>query len=191
VKVLSNIFVEMKQILIFSLLVLPFILISCGPDGFLTPNPSQADTLPPITTEGLQTFGYKVNGEVVRYDNQSARYINLDHQPQTGYLGVQLNTSDFTAGFRHDSILIDDQFLFDINKLDGSGPAHDALFRRRDESIRYGRVIEGGGEILRYYIDNDKPEYIISGTFWYTVVDENNSSDTAFITDGRFDLIKK
>ena len=110
------IFEEMKKVLYLILLISPLLLTHCGPDGLLKPKDPEPDTLPPITTEGLQTFGYKVNGEVVRYKFQSARYINLDHIPETGLLGLQMNTIEETCVLKHDSIKKTGLFTFNINK---------------------------------------------------------------------------
>lgn len=181
----------MKKILYLILLICPVLLYNCGPDNPLKPNTPQAGTLPPITTEGLQTFGYKINGKVVRYKSQSARYINLDHIPETGQLALRLNNRSFDAGFRLDSVLNAGIFKLDPNKVVDLNYVHGASFTDNINDKKYWILIEGGGEILRYHIDNNKPEYIISGTFWYTVIDEDNPTDTAYITDGRFDLYKR
>lgn len=53
----------MKNILYLILLIFPVLLYNCGPDNLLKPTP-EPDVLPPITTEGLNTAGCLVNGEV-------------------------------------------------------------------------------------------------------------------------------
>ena len=53
----------MKNFLILTLLLFPILFTNCGPDSIIKPTP-EPDVLPPVTTQGLNTAGCLVNGEV-------------------------------------------------------------------------------------------------------------------------------
>lgn len=177
--------------LILLVLLLGVVLSNCGPDNPILQQQQQPDTLPPITTEGLQTFGYKVNDKVERFTHQTPSHIKISRITGTDYLSIQLKNSRASVGFRHDSIASTGPFILDGMKNNGIINLHGGIFSENQSLIIYGNLVEGGGEILRWHIDLDKPEYIISGTFWFTTVNDDDPTDTTFITDGRFDLYKR
>jgi hypothetical protein len=182
---------QMKKTLYLTLLICPFLLYNCGPDNPLKPNPPQADTLPPITTEGLQTFGYKVNGEVIRYGSQSGRYINLDYLNEDSTLHFQLESGDHFLGLSGLRVFQKVKFLIDSTTTSGiDQPASlwVQYFNSRSKQ-RYNQEISGGGEILK--LESTPDHNIVSGTFWCTLINQDDPKDTVYITDGRFDLMEK
>jgi hypothetical protein len=146
------------------------------------PNPPFGQ-LPPITTEGKGTFGYKVDGEVQGqcYDGLLSSLANAEIVGDTSFILTESCNS-------HGINIVENNFFFsklsyfiiDENSyLRYSPPKKAAYFsNKNDESIA---VVE----LLKF----DTLNQIISGTFKGTLFNENGES--VEITDGRFDLVYK
>jgi len=162
--------------IIFSLLIL-LIFLSCE-----NPNP-RPDKLPPITTEGKGTFGYKVDGEVQGqcYDGLFTSLAKAEIVGDTTFLlvnscdgyGINIVINDFNSSIKFYQ-------LTNIRNYLSFYPPEKSFFisNKNDES---SAVIE----LLKV----DTVNYIISGTFSGTVFSEEGES--VEITNGRFDKIIK
>lgn len=191
----------MKKTLYITLLICPFLLYNCGPDNNpLKPTPPQADTLPPITTEGLNTAGCLVDGEVwlPKPGGAFKPAIDCEYYPRIegsdprfwGALQLDLarHSNDSTEGY----IQVAHGWIFDV--------ADYSLYRNHDNPDRYG----GGGRLYGTprgsYNTTENPNnflsilkldtvnQIISGTFQFDAINEDDITDTIKIRDGRFDV---
>jgi hypothetical protein len=165
-----------------------------GPDG-----------LPPITDTGANTFGCMVNGKLFVPDGKGfygltgmvpliCAYDILDGRHNLFLSGaIRTATTISSVYLGCDSLaLIEGQTY--ILKLDSMGNAS-AGYRH---SLRNS---DGSGTINTYSTANDtnltgkltithldKFQRIISGTFWFNAVNDQNPYDTVKITQGRFDM---
>jgi len=149
--------------------------------------------LPPVTQEGKNTFGCKVNGDVwIPYFHCtvftgsckelgfSVYHSDTTHQlPLYFSLSTQRATSDTTFSFFD---------LFSVGANNKTGNVIDSVV------ILYHAL--GSSEYYRYPSSNtsgvlnftklDTINHIISGTFSFTLY--NTWNDSVVVTDGRFDL---
>jgi hypothetical protein len=151
------------------------------PDPDTTPKPC-TNCLPPITTEGKNTFGCKVNGKIwlpkggkgipgtrlsyfdsnlaIIADNYSTdRYLNINIEPiyDTGYYDFTITNLSSSRGVYQNG----DFTLFFISKPITTGYLHLTRFEPTSTGI-------------------------VSGTFAFDAY--NDKGDTVNITEGRFDL---
>ncbi len=165
----------------------------------ISPEPDNEE-LPPITTEGKNTFGCLVNGEVMAtpFTNLSdlkVYYHFLKNEPNllgTSLIralkkrGVERNwrveigstqslfkTGEYTLGDKDSANQIKGEALFSI--LPNSGPG---LVEYRTSSNLYTQF-----NITKL----DTINRIISGTFEFDAVNEKDDTDTVKIRQGRFD----
>jgi hypothetical protein len=148
--------------------------------------------LPPITTEGKNTFGCKVNGAVYLPKGGALQggSKNADIVYESDTAKLVIGTRNFDAD---QSVLIE---LFDTPDFD---VAHNEyvltnekyrVYYREDGDCnncgcQYDIVETGFLKLLRY----DKQENIISGTFEFTARSPNSNCQPAIkITEGRFDM---
>lgn len=143
------------------------------------PNPSSGQ-LPPITTEGKGTFGYKVNGEVQGqcYDGLFTSLANAEIAGDSAFkIHESCDNNAFAIYLKYDSLHENlDYFLNSSSLVRYSAPnkssfkndIKDAIFK-----IRFLRI--------------ERNKKIIAGTFSGQLFNENGES--VEITDGRFDLI--
>jgi len=194
--------------------LLPFFLISllpflgsmrCNTNDDIVFKPKRPTELPPITTEGKNTFGCLVDGELlVPYprkaikDNFGGLYYSGVWGENHGSLemfaamdGIQgrernvINLNLFRRVFDvgeyllfTDSAIPNSQFIANETRLFIRDEAGKTVF----ESYRVPNPNSGLINILRL----DTINYIISGTFYFDAV--NKEGDTIKVTDGRFDL---
>lgn len=147
--------------------------------------------LPPLTTEGLNTFGCLIDGEVwvphvdwqliqtpldfgeitvVHFEDENAFYIRVDRRPN--------GNCDSTDQVMHFSISLDS--LDDVNLDNSSGFNNWNTGRwqyRPDTTVN--RVVD----IQKF----DPDERILSGTFSFDFLHEP-SGESIQVRDGRFDL---
>jgi hypothetical protein len=162
---------------------------------------SPTNQLPPLTTEGLNTFGCLVNGKIFVPQKPSGDlgpYYGCQYQyiypaSNTPYIfGVygkdKPNPGEFT------NVLIDldsvtvhqgDTFQLGLPSRHGkqsatysSDPANNAGI------IDYNTTDSLTGQITITFFD--KANQIASGTFWFNATD--GTGDTVHITEGRFDM---
>ncbi|MBK8242559.1 MAG: hypothetical protein IPK88_03970 [Saprospiraceae bacterium] len=176
----------MKKLIFLSILILT----SCvdfGPDPV---DPNKPLELPPITMEGKNILGCKVNGQVwvssVPFNLSGYNSFRMGYDSLSGHFGI--NSLWITPGneifenLKFESIV--------INKLVG-----DYKILR---NINVANFIDVANiNYNQYWIDNtpknklsityaNKLKNIISGTFEFTAIDTLHN-DTLFITEGRFD----
>jgi len=168
----------------FFLLNLLFLLIFTSCDKSISPEPE----LPPITTEGKNTFGCLVNGEVWLPKNsivKSGKGLSANFYPD--------DINVFTIGAdRFDEFLnitvtdcCDDGSYFLINDSEMNSSATyinselDHCYYETD-SVKTGNY--GEIEIIHF----EPRKFIVAGTFEFTVVTED--CDTIRVTEGRFDV---
>ncbi|MEQ8927143.1 MAG: hypothetical protein RLO81_15085 [Fulvivirga sp.] len=198
----------MKNVFFLFFLAIPSAFISCSNDE---PQP----TLPPITEEGLNTFGCYVDGELL---------LPKDGSPGIGSIGgganglmvyylidSATNSKGEKFGPTYFAILASNYVdkggdliylyipsIFEgedytINESHGHGSGASSphshvlgnLYDSDDQVTRYLSFPNSGKVTITRY---DTIETIISGTFDLEMVDENSKTDTIKITDGRFDI---
>ena len=152
--------------------------------------------LPPITQEGKNTVGFKVNGKVwtpffeCRYfDNPcgeiSARYGHPNLE--IGHFGFNLTRrvgdkhSSFGLGGVEPITTVGDKYAIANFTFRGENSRGTTDSWRRSWSAS---APPGIFEITKIDMDNQ----IISGIFSFTLYEENNSGRTIEITEGRFDF---
>jgi hypothetical protein len=175
----------MKIILVIFLAFILFAGLQCRKENN-SPTPEPELVLPPITTQGLNTVGCKIDGKVwVPYSKTSVPKIMSSVARNAGwrygFWGYQITGINQinTIGFYLQSINKDSLFVISNNKQNSIGyflPIDSLIFT--SSSSNDNKV-----HILRF----DSIEQIISGTFRFTVIDTTTQIKHE-ITDGRFDL---
>ncbi len=155
-------------------------------------NNVKKDELPPITTEGKNTFGCKVNGKVFRNfgGNFNANDLSVDYHIPSGALnlaGKQINRN----GSDSESTIV---FCFakffsegEHSIIDGGlySSVNPRPFCNDDiKEFALDTTLPAILNILRL----DNQEFIIAGTFEFTLTHPDCPGDTIRITEGRFDV---
>jgi hypothetical protein len=127
----------------------------------------------------------------VRHKSQSGRNINLDYLTEDSTVHFQLESANHFFGLSGLKVYKLGTFLIDSFKTSGiNQPATLWIqYFNSDSKQRYNLETSGGGEILK--IESTPNHNIVSGTFWCTLINQDNPKDTVYITEGRFDLIEK
>ncbi len=145
--------------------------------------------LPPATTSGENTFGCKVNGEVF-LPNGNINYWGIDHPVYyVNYEELWIRVKNL-YDYPNNIYL----YIYIDDKLSSTGVTKELL----SENYPQYEILHENYTATGYYIDSTKNYYvditrldlenrIVSGTFEYTVVNEE-LADTIKITEGRFDL---
>ena len=143
-------------------------------------------TMPEITQEGKNTFGFYLNGEewLTRFNFLSA-VVPLGFNYDKGRFNLfanrinsKTNTDQSIIITIQDSVFTEGKYkLFQYDK---SG----AEFRDGVDSCSYTTSTQYGGEITITKLDTSNK--IVAGTFYMTLV--NDKCETLHITDGRFDF---
>ncbi len=153
-------------------------------------NNVKKDELPPITTEGKNTFGCKVNGKVFRNFGRNFNRLDLImqyHIPSGLFnlVGRQISSDEdiksnivgcltyFTEEGMH-TIREGDFYHEDFGHC--ADPYHN--------TFELDTTLPAILNILRL----DNQEFIIAGTFGFTLVNPHCPGDTIRITEGRFDV---
>ena len=150
-----------------------------------------ADALPPATQTGEQTFGCLINGEPFF----PAKFGS--NRPSAFYQFVDGAFTFVLSAARKDGSGEDFKSI-SLGALDIQPLTEGEYQLKSFESGNFfGQYLLGGGLVLQSYTSEDVPgklivtriddeEFIISGTFEFTVLDNNGNEIK--ITDGRFDL---
>lgn len=191
----------MKKILIL-LVSLPLLSISCETDDN-TFSPS----LPLITTTGENTFGCYVDGILVTPRNGASSifgpaiglvFSGCCPSSETSY--NEINVQDHKSSARgivdihinnFKNIKTGDYIINESNCLRGSQANENINIRCfiRDRDTQFYKSycsIENGG--LLKITKNDTITDIVSGTFSFQAVNQDNPSDIIEVTEGRFDI---
>lgn len=172
---------QMKKDII-TLMILLAILFSCKKED---PLPTE---LPPITTEGKNTFGCLINGEIYVPDIRRMSFnvaITMDFPQNPDYF-FRVNTFRLVD---EDDNIQDAAVEFIIDSVSAVGAYSFSHTTVKYENIYYysDSTYNGSVNIIKYDLNNG----IISGTFSFSaIVVDNSNSQIIQITDGRFDLKK-
>lgn len=151
------------------------------------------NSLPPITSEGKGTFGCKVNGQIFvpagTKGKLEVEYYtwNLSHEFYGTFSitawrsGENGNLEACQIG--HSKILGEGNYHLSNNKSDTLGRGN-CLIRNTHYSMSQSNKGYGNITIQRY----DTLARIISGTFDFWTCNDKDIKDTAFVTEGRFDV---
>ncbi len=144
------------------------------------------EELPPITMEGKNTFGCKVNGNLWVPKGrlgQSAMLVQMQSSGDTIGINIYADDDNTTSGI---TISIFDNPNLKVN--------HPYSFKDQPYHVEFSRVENGivcfyenvvsGSITLSKFEPN---ENVISGTFEFTVL-SSECTDTIKITEGRFDI---
>lgn len=159
-------------------------------------NTPKTPELPPITHEGKNTFGCIVDGEIfaIPFETHRIQCEYYFNKSKANYGNFQLFTnSGITSklksfGYQIYHSVLDTGYYKMDEKLATNGN-----LERRTVTFKYDRgkfhcTEEMFGSIHITYIDTINK--IISGTFEFDAVNENNNTDTIRVRDGRFDCGK-
>tara|TARA_Y100001972_G_scaffold82176_1_gene100010 strand:- start:583 stop:1215 length:633 start_codon:yes stop_codon:yes gene_type:complete len=194
----------MKTVCILLLLAIPSGFISCNKDE---PKP----TLPPITEEGLNTFGCFVDGVLllpvdgipgfgsgrrafgIDFDFMKDSLIN-SHRPP--YFAVRCSDNMQNTGPDYIYIYIpslSSSGTYIIGQSNGyqgidSPPNPHVFVNVYDQDNNGTRFLsfENSGEVIISRFDTINT--VISGTFELSLVDSDTKTDTIEVTEGRFDI---
>jgi hypothetical protein len=179
----------------FLCLLFAFMLLAglqCPKDSNNPPTPAEPEpSLPPITTQGLNTVGCKIDGKVwVPYSKTSvpclysgvSRSANWKFEFNAQEIKNASQSTNYIEMY-FGSLIKDTIFNFTNNRTGNIFyfiPNHSTGTEKfnTDETLKNGKV-----HILLF----DSINQIISGTFYCTVIDSNTKIKHE-ITDGRFDL---
>lgn len=191
----------MKKALL--LILLQITIVSCNKDENVV-SPCE-DQLPAITTNGANTFGCCINGNLLKPRDGSGTFGGADGgfltwgDPSGNNEYDEIDIHDFKSE-RTGSILIHIQNVFNngvgdyiidqsngLRGYDSNSNTHlfCRVFDYKNNQYQYYRSFDNSGviKILRY----DFANRTVSGTFNCKVVNSSNSNDTIQIKDGRFD----
>lgn len=146
--------------------------------------------LPPITTEGNNTFGCLVNGEIF-IPEAPAGYgsgVYGEWQSLTDTVGVNIYASNVTT---KQTLIIS---IFDtpnlqvgkIYRLSKTNLTIDYVDYSKKPSCYYKTIIDANIKLLKFDLTNPQRK-IIAGTFEYTM-SSTDCMDTINTTEGRFDI---
>jgi hypothetical protein len=154
------------------------------------PEPEPELILPPITTQGLNTVGCKIDGKVwVPYSKTFASdpaivvVVDRNNNWKFGFSGMQRKKNDVAKNILELNVIkvySDTIHILDKYSNDGNFAA---FFPTYDEVYFTTNSINNIIKILRL----DSVNQIISGTFSFEVADSLNTVKHK-ITEGRFDL---
>lgn len=158
--------------------------------------------LPPFTTQGLNTFGWKVNGKIAlpnrlfgdMYPYLGCYYEHIYSSPDRPYNFEVFAKADSTNGaitkviVELDSITIhqgDTIRLGNFGQYKNYGEYFVGNLNSAIGIRNYFTTDDLGGSIVISYLDEEKN--IVSGKFWFDAIDSVNN-DTVHITEGIFDM---
>jgi hypothetical protein len=150
------------------------------------------DELPAITTEGKNTFGCKVNGEVFRNFGRNFYFRDLKVRRNSAVLGdFSLHASQTTRMHGGESEITSIDF-YSIFTTEGEHPFTEASMYADPSIFCDPNIIiferdtasPASLNILRL----DTVNFIIAGTFEFVLIHPECPGDTLRITEGRFDV---
>ncbi len=150
--------------------------------------------LPPITHEGKNTFGCVVDGEIFAIPFETSHiqceYYFDKSKANYGTFALIASTGNMQNGKGFTYHNYEGVFDTGFHKMDRQ--FFNNKYKRRtiisDATSEYYCTEEMFGSIHITYIDTINK--IISGTFEFDAVNENNNTDTIRVRDGRFDCGK-
>ena len=171
-------------------LFLSLLSFSCEKQGLLNPEPP--DELPPATTEGANTFGCLVNGEVWRPYVEGANIwesaLNVKHDrwwPDCDQLHIGATRKYFGEDSLYQSIVINVWCPeLGVNNITPTRGVFLDFYL--DPSCSYRYHVDTLSPYLIDITRLDTENNIASGTFEFTAIN-NECQDTLRITEGRFD----
>ena len=176
------------NLLLFCLLIFNT---SCNNDDYQSQNP--IDLLPPATKTGEQTFGCLINGDAFIPDKfgsgrPNAFYQFVDGKYTLGISAIMSRDNNFQTVILG-GLDIDNLQEIDYQLLDYvSGNFYGIYDKRTGSTSNPVTLTTLNNRHGNLTITNFDPNnYIISGTFEFTVLDKNDNEIK--ITDGRFDLL--
>ena len=180
---------KLHIILLLSVIaILPFVLAACNK---LVPDDPEPQ-LPPITYEGKNTFGCKINGEILAVDKfgngLKCEYYYRSFEPELYGTFVlrgssKIKDKQFAIGFHYYNGVFDTGVYDMTLKYEGSN-LKKRVFVANDENDYY--CYENMyGKINIQHIDTIN--HFASGTFEFDAVNKDNNKDTVRVRDGRFD----
>lgn len=169
---------------IFKLILFTTFLACCDKDD--TPTPTPASQLPPPTQTGSNTVGCLLDGAVFKPDNlpnstncfyqyvKGQYYFTLAFRKtdkKNNFLGIDVGTNakEIVQGETYD--------LFEFLPNKASATYIFNLTQNFTDNIHTGKL-----KITKL----DKINFIVSGTFWFDVIDSNGVVHS--IREGRFDM---
>jgi hypothetical protein len=179
------------------ILGLSLILTNCGPESpFIEPEPEE---LPPITTEGLNTAGCLVNGELwlPKPGGGLKPGIDCEYYPRIEGIDPRIWGGGLINLKKYDNIEGNtgiDLFFKDIYDT-GIIPLilNDTTTNRNNKgggtyrsSIYYNSTVNDSNSLTILKLDT--VNNIISGTFQFDAINEEDDTDTIKIREGRFDV---
>ena len=177
-----------KKLLCLSCIVGWFLFSTCKKD-----KPSK--NLPPITQEGKNIFGFKVNGEVwtpfyeCRYFGNPCGEIHARYGPP--YNGIDR----FSVGAtRQNSGKASFLTISSLHPVTTTGNKYDSVTiyytgeNSSGNSDNWSKQSAGGPPGVFEITKIDMDTEIISGIFSFTLYEDSGSGSTLEITDGRFDF---
>jgi hypothetical protein len=178
---------------IFLFIALLYCLPACRKD----PDPKEPLALPPITTEGLNTFGCYINGElfVARTDNLVNQKIFVEYYNGTlelvGTTSLKLENPEIleSIGLYVRSDWSNNMILTGNLPLDFSPPTDSAYAKHNNWSnvINYAFITDKIRKGNLCIIFHDSVNRILSGTFWFDAYDASNDT-LVQVREGRFDV---
>ena len=178
----------MPKLHLYFFLLLIFTITACFSDEDPLFTPAER-SLPAITTEGLNTFGCYIAGELFGpLDSPGFAQDPIDAVYWTNGSGLfQATCTEFNN--ENGSL----EFISIVNSFFEEGTYEMPYingcyidFNSSEGTLYYGidTLSPSSLEILRF----DQEQAIVSGTFYFTAIAEDYS-DTIKVTDGRFDVI--
>ncbi len=151
-------------------------------------NNVKKDELPPITTEGKNTFGCKVNGKVFRNfgGNFNVQDLDVDYHIPSGLFALTAAQIDDEKGiFNFVNCLATflEEGTYNFNEGRCFYESHSYCTDEFDP-LNLDPTQPAILNILRL----DNQEFIIAGTFEFTLTHPDCPGDTIRITEGRFDV---
>ncbi len=186
---------KVQQLILFSTLFL--LLFSCKKND--PPETSNEPVLPPMTHEGLNTFGCYIDGELfVANDGESVWAIppvSGSFNEETGLLKIQgtryrygiLEEEDAPDDVRFRADIINKEGIYEFKIFEEKSLGYSSIFQDSVCDYFYFEDTPNLGELNIKYLDTEKN--IIAGTFYMTLINPDCDGDTVMnITDGRFDF---
>lgn len=169
----------------FSFLLLT--LMSCHEQ--LPDDPNRSPELPPLTFEGKNTLGCKINGKnwvaSVGFNLSGDQAFRMGYDSASGHFGIN-------SWWKKEDGTVNQNVKFEAFIMDNIIGNYKLV-----SDIRTANFIDFYGGYKRFWVDPllanniaiiffNKLKKIIAGTFEFTVIDTINA-DTLIITEGRFD----
>jgi hypothetical protein len=171
---------------LFLFLILPLLSWTACDKNIFKPR-AEDHVLPPITMTGEGTFGCKINGEVfLPTPKPFDSHLSVEYHAASNTFYVNARESVDNSYNRTFNLYVNEVvgqgiYLFDnVKYRDHSEPCIPTRGLDKDDLF-----LEDVNQIEILYFDAE--ERIISGTFQFTLINEE-CQDTIRITEGRFDL---